>query len=63
MTIGWPHEGMWTRRLSPEAEAAEIRRLAGARALNALRHGSACSCPACRVWRMTLRQSLVGVRS
>jgi hypothetical protein len=54
---------MWTRRLSPEAEAAEIRRLASARAMGALRHNLTCRCVACRVWRETLRQSLVGVRS
>lgn len=63
MSLGWPHEGVWTRRMSPAAEAAEIRRLAGERAMGALRHNLRCSCVACRVWRATLRQSLRGVRS
>jgi hypothetical protein len=56
--IGWPSEGTWVRCLTPEVEAEQIRRLAAARAMGALRHKADCPCGACRIQRATFRRYL-----
>lgn len=50
---GWPSEGTWERHMSPEAEAAQIVRLARARAADAVHHAIDCRCETCRVDRVT----------
>lgn len=57
MSIGWPHEGMRTRLMRPEA--ALLRRVAADRAMDALRHDGGCRCVACRSRRQLFRRLLV----
>lgn len=61
MSLGWPHEGMRTRLMKPEAEAALLHRLAQERALDALRHDDGCRCVACRSRRQVFRRLLAAV--